>query len=34
MSSKPSLILLPQPPVVPLSFDLLRGDGNCGECNS
>ena len=34
MSSKSTLILLPQPPVVPLSFDLLSADGNEGECNS
>jgi len=32
--SGPSLILLPQPDVVPFSFDLLSADGNEGECNS
>jgi hypothetical protein len=27
----PTLILLPQPPVVPLPFDLLKVDGKLGE---
>ena len=34
LSSKSTLILLLQPPVVPLCFDLLSADGNKGECNS
>jgi hypothetical protein len=29
--SRPNLILLPQPPVVLLTFHLLRADGNGGE---